>query len=188
MSGTTVKAVVFKRPLCYNRKPFKRFFMVQDGWTEDGRRKMKRIPNKMSRRCVQWEELGEALKAAERGEWWRCEGCHWYLKQEEDCDVYETFEQWMEAVNNEAEERGYKDEMGHVIESVWQDLYDDGYDPEDAVTSVFEEEDEEGEDDDFFAEYESDDPAVFDTDMTAEDEAVHDEGMVGSDNEGSETD
>lgn len=36
---------------CHNRAPLKKTLMVQDGWTEDGRRIMKEIPFAMSTDC-----------------------------------------------------------------------------------------------------------------------------------------
>lgn len=41
----------FKKYGCHNRKPFKQFLKVQDGWHESGNRKMKTIPFRMSHEC-----------------------------------------------------------------------------------------------------------------------------------------
>ena len=60
------------RPSCYNRPPYRDPTMVQDGWTDDGRRIMREIPQPMSKGCPQWGEFGEARR---RG--WNCEGCRW---------------------------------------------------------------------------------------------------------------
>jgi len=61
------------RPKCYNRKPFADIRVVQDGWTEDGRRKMITIPDKMSKTCHQTQPpFGESFIWG-----WDCTGCVW---------------------------------------------------------------------------------------------------------------
>jgi len=50
---------------CHNRKPFKDSLMVQDGWTEDGRRIMKEIPFRLSMNC-EWSKEHDNE---------RCDGC-----------------------------------------------------------------------------------------------------------------
>lgn len=37
---------------CHDRPEFLETLMVQDGWDEDGKRIMKRIPFRMERRCM----------------------------------------------------------------------------------------------------------------------------------------
>lgn len=59
-------------PRCYNRDPFNGTVEVQDGWTEDGRRIMKRITDPMSKGCHQHDPLGEAAIFQ-----WNCDGCRW---------------------------------------------------------------------------------------------------------------
>lgn len=62
-------------PRCYNRKPYLDTVEVQDGWIEDGRRRMKIIADPMSKDCQQWGDLGEA-----RLKQWQCGDCIWRPK------------------------------------------------------------------------------------------------------------
>ena len=58
------------RPSCYNRPDYRKMLYVPDGWDDDGRRKLKLIPDRMSKDCRQWGPMGEAkLKH------WNCDGC-----------------------------------------------------------------------------------------------------------------
>lgn len=67
-------------PNCYNRPPFKDTVQVQDGWASYAPafgfvtqlRKMKTIPDPMSKGCQQHGPLGQATLHG-----WDCEGCRW---------------------------------------------------------------------------------------------------------------
>lgn len=48
---------------CHSRKGFVKGYMAQDGWWENGKRRMVFVPNTMSRACRQIHPLPE------------CEGC-----------------------------------------------------------------------------------------------------------------
>lgn len=60
------------KPACFNRPAFRDTIVVQDGWTEDGRRNMVEIPDPMSKTCPQNKPpFGEAYIQG-----WDCVGCH----------------------------------------------------------------------------------------------------------------
>lgn len=66
------------RPRCYNRADFAPTAPAQNGWTEDGRRIMVEIPDKMSKHCHQHHpETGEAVLKG-----WNCDGCRVDPRQE----------------------------------------------------------------------------------------------------------
>jgi hypothetical protein len=52
---------------CHNRKPFKKFLKVQDGWHDSGIRRMKTIPFRMAEQCMY------DLKTTDEG----CRECKW---------------------------------------------------------------------------------------------------------------
>jgi len=58
------------RPRCYNSKPPSEFLEAPNGYSDDGRRRMKTIRHILSTKCQQWGALGEA-----RLKFWNCDGC-----------------------------------------------------------------------------------------------------------------
>jgi len=66
------RGIPAEHPSCHNHPPYKDDLLVQDGWTDDGRRVMVKVPNRMSRECHQWDEEGAARMYG-----WNCEGCRW---------------------------------------------------------------------------------------------------------------
>ena len=61
------------KPKCYNRPAYLSFLAVQDGWTDDGRKRVVLMPNRMSTNCAsRLPPFGEALLKN-----WNCEGCKW---------------------------------------------------------------------------------------------------------------
>lgn len=58
------------KPKCFNRPAYKDTITAQDGWSEDGRRRMVERPNRMSKECQQHTAHGEATIWG-----WDCEGC-----------------------------------------------------------------------------------------------------------------
>lgn len=59
------------KPACFNRPAYRDTLMVQDGWTEDGRRIMREHHDLMSKTCPQnTPPFGEAYIQR-----WDCDGC-----------------------------------------------------------------------------------------------------------------
>lgn len=58
------------KPACFNRPAFKNTVVVQNGWTDDGRRNMVEIVDPMTKTCQQHGPLGEATLHG-----WDCAGC-----------------------------------------------------------------------------------------------------------------
>lgn len=91
-----------QRPPCYNHAPYKDTIIVPDGWLTyelpDGKmvefRKVKEIPNRMSRECQQWREFGEAKRLN-----WNCDGCKHDPRKASDIPVpkgiFKRIYQWV---------------------------------------------------------------------------------------------
>ena len=52
---------------CFNRPGYGESLQVQDGWTEDGQRKMRVVPHVMTRDCQYSKEANDS----------KCDGCKW---------------------------------------------------------------------------------------------------------------
>jgi len=62
---------------CYNHKPFKTTLDVQDGWNENGTRKMITIPVKFTTDCQYDLKLTDG----------QCDGCCWQYGENHGRDV-----------------------------------------------------------------------------------------------------